>query len=499
MGDVGHEPAAPRRDVRLAALFGVSEAGRALRDFATYLPTQALPAIAAAVSLPVLARRLFPTEIGVLAIAQNLITLGWTVVGSWLAVTIIRELPAHRARGKLGAFERTLRRAFGLSLLNFCCFLGLMGIAAIFGSSISSNFLLIAAAVAGFFFQYIAVSLFAASLRPRAYAFVEICARVGGIALGIALVLRGHGVQGYLTGLAAVSLSLGLGALWFAWPRVDRRETRDTHELGTWVRYGVPASAAAVMLWGLNFVDRYILAVLRDTSAAGVYTIGNIIGDRLVMVPMFAFGLASTPLLVHAFERHGRIEVERLMRAYARIVLLAGLPCIAFAWAAGGALVTLITGYNYIFYSEAAPVAPIVATGSLMFALASLASTGLIIAKHTPSMIVAGAAGFVANVVANLALIPPLGVKGAAIATPIGMGVYLTVSYTLARRHATWRFPYGTLVRAAVAAALGYVAAVEAVPDGLYQGWKILLYAVIGLATYLTVLVVLGERRSTDA
>src|SRR5438067_1902687 len=91
----GEGSGSSRRGVRFATVLGVSEAGRVLQDFATYLPTQALPAIAAAIALPVLARRLFPTDIGVLAIAQNLITLGWTFAGSWLAIAIIRELPAH--------------------------------------------------------------------------------------------------------------------------------------------------------------------------------------------------------------------------------------------------------------------------------------------------------------------------------------------------------------------------------------------------------------------
>mgnify|MGYP003336594428 CR=1 FL=1 len=51
---------------------GSHDAGRALRDFATYLPTQAIPAIAGFLVLPLLARKLTPTELGVLAIAQTL-------------------------------------------------------------------------------------------------------------------------------------------------------------------------------------------------------------------------------------------------------------------------------------------------------------------------------------------------------------------------------------------------------------------------------------------
>ena len=87
--------------MRLARTLGLAEAGRALRDFATYLPTQVIPAIAGVLVLPILARELAPSELGVLAIAQTLITLGWTAAGSWLTTTLIRELPAARQAGNL--------------------------------------------------------------------------------------------------------------------------------------------------------------------------------------------------------------------------------------------------------------------------------------------------------------------------------------------------------------------------------------------------------------
>jgi O-antigen/teichoic acid export membrane protein len=48
------------------------------------MPTQVIPAIAGVLVLPILARELAPSELGILAIAQTLITLGRTAAGSWL-------------------------------------------------------------------------------------------------------------------------------------------------------------------------------------------------------------------------------------------------------------------------------------------------------------------------------------------------------------------------------------------------------------------------------
>jgi O-antigen/teichoic acid export membrane protein len=482
------------RGQRLAAALGVRDAGRVLRDFATYLPTQAIPAIAGIVALPILARKLFPTELGVLAIAQTLITFGWTLAGAWLAAAIIREYPGHLAEGRLGVFVRTLRRATLLSFAGLAAFYLVLAAGAEVSHAVRQTAIWVAVATAGLAVQNTAVSLFAASLRPRAYAAVEASARLGGIGLGIALVFLGYGARGYLIALGGSSLAIGAVGLWRAWPHTEPR-SRVGGDLGEWIRYGYPASLAAIVTWGLAFLDRYLLAWLKDAGAVGVYTVGNALGDRMVMVPMFAFAAAAAPLLVTAYEHKGREEVERLLASYTRIVLLIALPCVAFVAAVGTDLVTLITGFRYYDYREAATVAPIVASGSLLYALAALANTGLVVAKRTTYLVLSSSLGLLVNVGANLLLIPAYGIRGAAIATPVGYGVYLAATYAWSRHYATWHFPFATALRAAVASGVGY-AALKLLPLPPGDLGNLLSSAAIGLPVYVVVLAVLGEHRT---
>jgi O-antigen/teichoic acid export membrane protein len=474
-------------------MLGLSDAGRVLRDFATYLPTQAVPALVGFLVLPVLTRKLEPTGLGVLAITQTLVSLGWTVTGSWLVAAVIRELPAHRARNDVPGFTRTLRRSLGLVAVGLTVFAGLMAVAAVGSTAIADNFGLVLAAAAGLVVQNIAVSLFAAGLRPRSYAAVEITARVGGIGLGVALVFAGYDVAGYLAGIAASSFVVGLVGLWFAWPR-ERGTPAGAPEVRSWLHYGVPVSAAATLGWFLAFIDRYILAFLRDEAAVGIYTMGNVLGDRLVMVPVMAFAAATGPLLVTAFERHGRPEVERLLTVYSRVILLVALPCVALIAATGPDLVTLIAGINYFRYGEAATVAPIVACGSVMIALAGLANIGLAVSKQTRYAAASTAIGLALNIAFNLLLIPVWGIIGAAIATPLGNAAYLAATCYWSRRYVTWRFPWGTFVRTCLAAGACYAVAVS-IPLGKLPLERIVLMVIAGMGTYLGALLVLGERR----
>ncbi|HVS84123.1 MAG TPA: polysaccharide biosynthesis C-terminal domain-containing protein [Gaiellaceae bacterium] len=487
--------AAPRATFgrRLATALGVHDAGRALRDYATYLPTRAIPALAGLLVLPVLARKLTTSDLGVLALDQTLITLGWTVTGTWLTAAVVREYPAHRQRDDVAGFARVLRSAVGLCTAGVAVFALLVLAAGQVSSAIGDYELYVIAAAAGLAIQNIADSLFAAALRPRAYAVVELSGRIGGIALGIALVFTGHGVAGYLGGLAIGALAAGVPGLAFAWPRAPG-EPSGASSVRAWLAYGVPTSTASVSDWALAFIDRYILAGLRASSAVGVYSVGNVIGDRIVSVPLAAFTVATTPALLTAYEHEGPHEVERLMRAYTRVILLLGLPAIAFVGAIAGTLIPALTGSHA--YDGAIPVAPVVAGGAILFTLSAIAATGLSVAKHTRPLVWTSLVGLLVNVVANFALIPWLGVMGAAVATPVSTAALLVAVHVAARRHLAWRFPFATLGRACVAAGAGYGAAVAArhVPGGAAA--SIVAAGAAGAAVYVVVLRILGEGRA---
>jgi O-antigen/teichoic acid export membrane protein len=495
-GEVAVRPPASL-GLRLAHVFGVQDAGRLLRDFATYLPSHVVPAVVGFLVLPILARRLAPTELGVLALAQTAITFGWIAAGSWLTASIVRELAGHRQRGEQELFRRTLARGLALVAAGLAGFAALVGLASTVSSAIGENALLIVAATAGLIVENVTAALFTASFRPRAYGVVELAARVGSIGFGTILVFEGYGVRGYLVGLATGSLAVGLVGLVAAWPRDGRARTASpspTPAVRPWLHYGIPASTAAIVLWGLTFVDRYLLAGLANAGEVGIYTLGSVLGDKVVMVPMYAFFVAATPLLVAAFEQHGHAEAERLMRSYTRLILLLGLPCIAAIGVAADELVPLLAGEPYKeFYAPADRIPAIIAIGSLLYALTTIGGIPLSLARRTRPLVYASAIGLAANVAANLALIPSLDALGAAIATPLGWLVYLGAVRFWARRHGRWHFPAGTLVRAGAAAGVGYAAAVLLVPETRTEIAGVFAETVVVAVVYLAALFASGE------
>ena len=217
---------------------------------------------------------------------------------------------------------------------------------------------------------------------------------------------------------------------------------------------------------------------------------GAVIRDKVVTIPTFAFFIGARPLLFTAMETRGRGEVERLVRAWTRVVVQIGAPIVAGAALVSSFVLDKLTGKAA--YAPAAGVVPIVALGSLIWALALFGNAGLTTARKSRPFVYAAGLALAANVIANLVLIPAYGIKGAAIATPLGNAVFFFAAQVWSRRYATWLFPWPTLARTGAAAGAGF-----AIGRGALSWLDSYVAAgVVCVAAYLVVLVVLGERRS---
>lgn len=430
---------------------------RVVRHFLYYLPTRGLPAVAGLVVLPFLTRSLSTSEFGILALAQTLISLGWTVTGGWLGAAVVREFSGHAARGELGVFSRTLARGMRWSFLMLLVFSGGVVLFGALNNGMRPVAPFVVIACVGQILQNISVSLLVAKLRPLIYATLETSCRVGGIALGLVLLKQGHGVPGYIAGLGIVSTIVGAIALLVAWPRAHGAPATTSADVRRWLIYGFTLSAAGIALWALSFIDRYLLSAMTSTSDVGVYAVGNLIGDKFISLPLLSFLAAANPLIINHFERHGPEHVEQQLFRYCRVLFIIGAPMLGFVFAFSGRIIPVATGSSS--YGAALHVAWLISIGSFLFVLGSLAEVGIILSRRLNPILWASLIGLASNVIANVVLIPRLGILGAAIATPVGTGTFLAAIVWWARLTMPLRWPVTTILQSAAAATVGYAVA----------------------------------------
>jgi O-antigen/teichoic acid export membrane protein len=224
-------------------------------------------------------------------------------------------------------------------------------------------------------------------------------------------------------------------------------------------RFGMPLVPAALALIAVNFGDRFFLVHLADLDEVGLYEIGVRIASAMVLL-LTAFRTAWP-----AFAYSIRDDAEA-KRTYAYV--LTYLVVVA-SWVALGLgllspwLVRLLATPE--FYAGSRVVAPL-AFATVAYAAYIVMAIGVGRTKRTQfNWAITGAAA-VLNVALNLALIPPYGMMGAAVATVAAYSLMFVLMTWYAQR--VFPVPYQwRRVLTAAAAAVALVVAGKLLDVGL--------------------------------
>lgn len=175
-------------------------------------------------------------------------------------------------------------------------------------------------------------------------------------------------------------------------------------------RFGLPLVPTALLLWVTSFSDRLFLVTLADAAETGLYSVGVRIASAMVLL-LTAFRMAW-PAFAYSIE-----DDDEARRTYAWVLTyLVALT----AWVATGlALLSpwLVEWLAAPRFATASEVVGPLAFAAVAFGGYIVVAIGIGRQRRTQfNWVVTGAAAAV-NIALNLALIPPYGMMGAAVAT----------------------------------------------------------------------------------
>jgi O-antigen/teichoic acid export membrane protein len=236
---------------------------------------------------------------------------------------------------------------------------------------------------------------------------------LGGVVIAAVVVAR-------IDALLAVSLytiTLGLAAL-TAFGLLRRstppsvRTAEKRFDDGAWL---VGATVLA-FLSGTVIVNAQIgvvlLGTMADSGSAGLFAVAQR-GAMLVAFPLAAVNSAIAPTAARLWASGDRLELQRLVTLSARGALLAALPVVGAFIFLGGPILTLVFGADF----GAADISlAVVSLGQLVNVATGSVGVLLVMTGHQREAALGTAAGAVLNVLLALALIPPLGTLGTAVA-----------------------------------------------------------------------------------
>jgi O-antigen/teichoic acid export membrane protein len=242
----------------------------------------------------------------------------------------------------------------------------------------------------------------------------------GGLLLGVALVLRGHGPRGFILGLGVAAVGTALVALAHSLRRSEgpaRWDLPFSLEVARSAYPVVPLALAQLSLLSLDyaFVSRFL-----GPAALASYGLAYTLASPV----MLAVGVLNVTLLPEYVARHRRGEAE-LLSFIERILSVgwaAGLAAVAAAIAFGPGVVALIAGAPYQVAGE---LLPAIVASYVLFALGQALHVvrSALVADVRVSAIVTVACALV-NAAGSYWIVPRYGLRGAAANTLVSFVLY---------------------------------------------------------------------------
>ncbi|MCX6570926.1 MAG: oligosaccharide flippase family protein [Candidatus Aminicenantes bacterium] len=438
--------------------------------------------LAALLLLPVYTRILTPADYGKLAIVALVTTVVAIILNSGQSSAFFRfyfQNESQNTRRKLtGTVLIFLLVSATAILLPLILFFGPLA-APLFKDV--TLLPLIKIALIGTFFDVgsvIPFATFRAEQRAARYAKLSVLRFFINVTLNIiAVVVLRQGVIGViyanlLTSILFFMVCLGLTLRTMEW-------TVDLSLLKQLLRFGLPIVPANLAGWALALSDRFFLQRYSGLGQVGIYAVGYSMAGILSMLTGW-FNTAYAPYVYSISKQSdAKVVYARVLTYAITLFTLVGLGLALFAREA----LVLLTRPAYY---GAARIVPLIVLAYLFFEVSYLISFGLDLTGKTGYYPFIVGAGAVVNLFLNLALIPPFGMMGAAVATVLSYMLLPIIGYFIVRRLYPVPYEWRRLLKLALVSVGVYLAGVVLKTGKLWidLGMEIMLVLTWGLALY---------------
>lgn len=460
-----------------------------LRHGFQYLIARGLPGVLNFAAIAVYTRLLSPEQYGAYTLTIATVSAADALLLHWLRLALLRFLPMPTPTA-----ARTLPTVLRLYLLvSFGVSLVATGIGWLVVDDPLTRQLVVLGAglfvVQGAF--ELTVERERSELSPRRYGLYSGIKATVALGVGAALAAAGLGAAGLLVGLVAALLLplVALGGI-VGWVRAaglgyDRDLAK---QIAT---YGLPLAATSVLAFIVSGSDRFMLAGLIDTAAAGQYAVGYDLAQFTLGLLLNIVNLAAYPLIISAFEKDGEEAARQMLRWTLKLMLLIGLPAATGLAVLAPNVASVLVGAD--FERAATAIIPGIAAAALLAGLkAFYFDLAFQLRGNTIKQVWVLLATAVLNVGLNFWFIPTIGLLGAVYSTVAAQAFALVLSWWLGRGSLRIPLPDRSSLPIFVAT-VGMLAALL-----LVRGWTgplwLVLQVIIGVTIFALLLLLIDRR-----
>jgi len=279
---------------------------------------------------------------------------------------------------------------------------------------------------------------------------VECCHSLLGYALALLLAVAvaataSSVLLGMLAG-AGVAACIDLASMRTATLRVQF----DLQLISQLIRFGGPLALSYFVMNLLQNSDRLIIGTINGTAAAGIYAVAINLVEKPITLICAAITTATFPAAVRSLEREGNPAAGlQVSRSGAILILLVFPACVGIALAARP-LAAVMVGPE--FRDGVAHLIPIVSAAALLRGVAvHFLEHAFHLSRRTDHLLAIYVPVTILNILLNYMLLPRFGVISAAWVAVFSQLVIVVADYHVGRRNFSFTFPFGEVLKCAVA------------------------------------------------
>lgn len=203
--------------------------------------------------------------------------------------------------------------------------------------------------------------------------------------------------------------------------------------------YGIPIIGLTVSTAILNNSDRYIIRIIINSSAVGIYYANYSLISAAFSMLSNAIMKGSYPAILKAWNEHNKTKTLNLISQAVRHFLLLAMPAIAGISVLAQKFAQIVLDVDYV---EGYTVMKWIAIGMTFSALTEYSNKYWELKENTKVIFIYSLISGIINIFLNIILIPLAGYKVAAITTTISFFIYFMLSFCSSYHYFKWNLKF---------------------------------------------------------
>ena len=406
------------------------------------------------ISFPIFTRIFTKSDYGIMAIITITIAIFSHISGLGLKEAILRFYSSY-AGEKRRIFLSTI---FNFSILSSvaCMFLlvGVLFSLRLFFAELTFQLVLLVSfsSLLLIFRSIIAniTAVYRIEEKVRNVILIEIFSRYAGLMASVSLVFVFRNLYGYFAGIV---LAEGILAIFLTWNLRNKISFRciDFSILPKAIKYGFPLSVSNLSSFFLTSGDRYVVGYFLGASAVATYTVAYNLCNYIFELIKNVFFKTFMPLVINHWNSGEMAESQELLALHFRLYLMVSIPVIFGISSVGTDALSLLAGSKY---ADAYFLIPVLASAIAVNGLSHVTFSGLYFKSRSKVILMITVICAILNLLLNIALLPILGIIGAAWATGISYVAMVGAGYLFTRSNLEIKYRIINIIKYLFASAI---------------------------------------------